>query len=88
MNSRHRTRCRKREEKSERLFGIKINPLAIATIHRLPQRTMESIRPIPATVRPRGAVRTPSCPPSEHKPNNQCACDRATGARSIAAWLQ
>lgn len=52
MNSRHRTRCRKREEKSERLFGVKINPLAIATIHRLLQRTMESIRPIPDTVSP------------------------------------
>ncbi|MGY4412482.1 hypothetical protein ACVWW4_004218 [Bradyrhizobium sp. LB7.1] len=77
MNSRRRTRCRKPEKKSERLFGVEINPLAVATIHRLPQHTMESIRPIPGAVSPRVAVRTLSCPPSEHKTQDQCACDRA-----------
>jgi CubicO group peptidase (beta-lactamase class C family) len=31
-------------------YGIAISPLAVATILRLPQRTIESIRPIPGTV--------------------------------------
>src|ERR1700704_5446229 len=43
-------------------YGVAISPLAVATIQRLPQRTMESIRPIPGTVSPRAAVRTPSGP--------------------------
>jgi hypothetical protein len=43
-------------------YGVAISPLAVATIQRLPQRTIESIRPIPGTVSPRAAVRTPSGP--------------------------
>ena len=43
-------------------YGVAINPLAVATIQRLPQRTIESIRPIPGTVSPRVAIRTPSGP--------------------------
>jgi hypothetical protein len=37
-------------------YGVAISPLAVATIQRLPQRTMESIRPIPGTVSPRATV--------------------------------
>jgi len=43
-------------------YGVAISPLPVATIQRLPQRTMESMRPIPGTVSPRAAVRTPSGP--------------------------
>src|SRR6266850_1413973 len=43
-------------------YGVAISPLAVATIQRLPQRTIESIRPIPGIVSPRAAVRTPSGP--------------------------
>jgi hypothetical protein len=43
-------------------YGVAIKPLAVATIQRLPQRTIESIRPIPGTVSPRTAVRIPSGP--------------------------
>jgi hypothetical protein len=43
-------------------YGVAINPLSVATIQRLPQRTIESIRPIPGTVSPRVAIRTPSGP--------------------------
>ncbi len=39
-----------------------INPLAVATIQRLPQRTIESMRPTPGTVSPRVTVQTPSGP--------------------------
>src|SRR5262249_30554060 len=42
--------------------GVAIRPLAVATIQRLPQRTMESIRPIPGTVSPSVTLRTPSGP--------------------------
>jgi hypothetical protein len=45
-----------------RLYGVAIKPLAVATIQRLPQRTIESTRPIPGTVSPRVAIRTPSGP--------------------------
>src|SRR5712671_5992710 len=43
-------------------YGVAISPLAVATIQRLPQRTIETIRPIPGTVSPRAAVRSPSGP--------------------------
>src|SRR5437660_4638448 len=47
----------------DRLFyGVAINPLAVATIQRLPQRTIESMRPTPGTVSPRVTVQTPSGP--------------------------
>jgi hypothetical protein len=36
--------------------------IAVATIQRLAQRTIESFRPIPGTVSPRVAIRTPSGP--------------------------
>lgn len=44
-------------------YGVAINPLAVATIQRLPQRTIELIRPMPGTVSPRFAIWTPSGPP-------------------------
>ena len=44
------------------LYGVAIKPLAVATIQRLPQRTIESIRPMPGTVSPRIAIRIPSGP--------------------------
>ena len=44
-------------------YGVAIKPLAVATIQRLPQRTIDSIRPTPGTVSPRAAIRTPSGPP-------------------------
>src|SRR5206468_3948350 len=43
-------------------YGVAISPFAVATIQRLPPRTMESMRPTPGTVSPRAAVRTPSGP--------------------------
>src|SRR5207253_3643901 len=47
----------------DRLFyGVAINPPAVATIQRLPQRTIESMRPTPGTVSPRVTVQTPSGP--------------------------
>ena len=49
-------------------YGVAINPVAVATIHRLPQRTMESIRPTPGTVSPRAAIQTPSGPSSTAVP--------------------
>src|SRR4051794_29504993 len=45
-------------------YGVAISPLAVATIHRLPQRTMESILPTPGTVSPRAPVHRPSGPSS------------------------
>ena len=47
---------------SAHAYGIEINPLSVATIQWLPQRTIESIRPMPGTVSPRIAIRTPSGP--------------------------
>src|ERR1700716_2624715 len=44
------------------IYGVAINPLAVATIQRLPQRTIESIRPMPGTVSPRAPVQMPSGP--------------------------
>ncbi len=49
-------------------YGVEINPLAVATIQRLPQRTMESIRPMPGTSSPRAAIRIPSGPSSTAVP--------------------
>src|SRR3982074_3626865 len=43
-------------------YGVAINPLAVATIQRLPQRTIESIRPTPGTLSPCVAVQTPPGP--------------------------
>src|SRR6478672_7363742 len=43
-------------------YCVAIKPFAVATIQRLPQRTIESIRPIPGTVSPRVTVQTPSGP--------------------------
>ena len=42
--------------------SVVIRPLLVATIQRLPQRTMESIRPAPGTVSPTDTLRTPSGP--------------------------
>jgi hypothetical protein len=44
------------------IYGVAINPLAVATIQRLPHRTIDSIRPTPGTVSPRVAVQTPPGP--------------------------
>src|SRR5437867_4395049 len=49
-------------ELTETIYGVAINPLAVATIQRLPQRTIESIRPTPGTESPRVTVQTPSGP--------------------------
>src|SRR5258708_11657391 len=43
-------------------YGVAIKPLAVATIQRLPQRTIESMRPTPGTVSPRVTVQTPLGP--------------------------
>ena len=48
--------------------GVAINPLAVATIQRLPQRTIESTRPRPGTVSPTIAVRIPAGPSSTTVP--------------------
>jgi hypothetical protein len=42
--------------------GVEINPLLVATIQRLRQRTIESILPNPGTVSPRVAFQTPVGP--------------------------
>src|SRR5262245_32278826 len=52
----------------ETQFGVEIRPLLVATIQRLPQRTIESIRPTPGTVSPRAARHTPSGPSSTTVP--------------------
>src|SRR5258707_3071712 len=44
------------------IYCVAINPFAVATIQRLPQRTIESMRPIPGTVSPRVTVQTPLGP--------------------------
>lgn len=50
-------------------YGAEISPLAVATIQRLPQRTMmESMRPMPGTTSPRAAIRIPSGPSSTAVP--------------------
>lgn len=49
-------------------YGVEINPRAVATIQRLPQRTIESIRPMLGTTSPRAAIRIPSGPSSTAVP--------------------
>lgn len=49
-------------------YGVEINPRAVATIQRLPQRTIESIRPMPGITSPRAAIRIPSGPSSTAVP--------------------
>jgi hypothetical protein len=49
-------------------YRVEINPLAVATIQRLPHRTIESIRPMPGTTSPRAAIRIPSGPSSTAVP--------------------
>jgi hypothetical protein len=44
------------------VYRVEIKPLLVATIHRLPQRTTESIFPTPGTVSPRVAFQTPLGP--------------------------
>src|SRR5215470_8248446 len=44
------------------LYRVEIRPLLVATIQRLPQRTIESIFPTPGTVSPRVALHTPFGP--------------------------
>jgi len=43
-------------------YRVEINPLSVATIQWLPQRTIGSIRPMPETVSPRIVIRRPSGP--------------------------
>src|SRR5436309_8596695 len=43
-------------------YRVEIRPLLVATIQRLPQRTIESIFPTPGTVSPRIAFHTPFGP--------------------------
>ena len=43
-------------------FCVEIRPLVVATIQRLPQRTIESTRPTPGTVSPRVALKMPLGP--------------------------
>ena len=44
------------------IHGVEINPRLVATIQRLPQRTIELILPAPGTVSPRVAFQTPVGP--------------------------
>ncbi len=43
-------------------YCVEIRPLVVATIQRLPQRTIESTLPTPGTVSPRVAFQVPSGP--------------------------
>ena len=43
-------------------YGVEIKPRLVATIKRLPQRTIESTRPIPGTVCPSVTFQTPFGP--------------------------
>src|SRR5262249_47657618 len=52
----------------ENQFWVEIRPLVVATIQRLPQRTTESIRPIPGTVSPCAARQAPLGPSSTTVP--------------------
>ena len=47
---------------SRQIHGVEINPRLVATIQRLPQRTIELILPTPGTVSPRVAFQTPVGP--------------------------
>src|SRR4029079_11110621 len=49
-------------------FWVEIRPLLVATIQRLPQRTTDSMRPIPGTVSPCAAGQTPPGPSSTAVP--------------------
>src|SRR3954468_14801761 len=49
-------------------FWVEIRPLLVATIQRLPQRTTDSMRPIPGTVSPCAARQTPPGPSSTAVP--------------------
>src|SRR5215831_16341299 len=44
------------------LYGVEIKPRLVATTNRLPQRTIESTRPIPGTVCPGVTFQTPFGP--------------------------
>src|SRR5262249_34061410 len=52
----------------ENQFLVEIRPLVVATIQRLPQRTIESILPISGTVSPCAARQTPLWPSSTTVP--------------------
>src|SRR5262249_15390146 len=52
----------------ENQFWVEMRPLVVATIQRLPQRTIESIRPIPGTVSPCAARQAPLGPSSTTVP--------------------
>ena len=43
-------------------YGVEIRPLLVATIHRLPHRTIDSTRPTPGTVSPRFTRQMPFGP--------------------------
>src|ERR1700730_3175814 len=47
---------------SPKPHGVVINPLLVATIQRLPQKTTESTFPSPGTVSPRAAFHVPRGP--------------------------
>ncbi len=49
-------------------YGVVINPLLVATIQRLPQRTIDSIRPNAGTVFPAATLKTPLGPSSTAVP--------------------
>src|SRR5438093_636132 len=44
------------------IYGVEIRPLLVATTNRLPQRTIESTRPIPGTICPGVTFQTPFGP--------------------------
>src|SRR5262249_50663059 len=52
----------------ENQVWVEMRPLVVATIQRLPQRTIESIRPIPGTVSPCAARQAPLGPSSTTVP--------------------
>src|SRR5215831_17433691 len=58
------SRVRVEPQSIENQFWVEIRPLLVATIQRLPQRTIESIRPIPGTVSPCAARQAPLGPSS------------------------
>jgi hypothetical protein len=47
---------------STRPYGVEIKPLLVATIKRLPQRTIDSTLPTPGTICPGVALQTPLGP--------------------------
>ncbi len=52
--------------------SVVIKPLLVATSKRLPQRTMESIRPAPGTVSPTDTLWIPSGPCNRTVPPDTC----------------